>query len=237
MKIFAIILGLFCTSAVWGQKHALLLDVTQTSLLSPMLVYNIYSPLQFEQHTVFMQIGVGGQMAVSKHFLHYSNRSDPYYENTYEDNKSFGSYSGATLRLGFYTGKMKSRFASKLVNTRLMYAGVGAQIKYVTNSNMRVSYQKESLKDGNKSYRFQGENTFIAAPFFNAGIQMCRNKVVAEWYAGFQTVFKFRNKTISKEFVVVNDPYTVSEKGPYTEQEVNTMPALVLGFRLGSLLK
>lgn len=61
-------------------------------------------------------------------------------------------------------------------------------------------------------------------------------KVMAEWYAGLQANIKFRFKEISKEYAIINHPYSVIEAAD-AENEIKVTPTFLLGFRFGGILK
>lgn len=237
MKTLLASLFIFISAYGIAQKTSLLLDVTQTSLFSPVLVYNIYSPLTDREHISFLQFGIGGQVGFYKEFISLGH-FDLYNEQPYLDRITAWSNNGGMLRIGAFTGKLFNKDWSKINLAKIMYIGAGTNLKYVTNRDIKAKYEfAGDNRDANLSYRYQGEKTIIIAPFFNAGVQLFRNKVMAEWYAGIQSIIKIRNITISKEYIITNKPYSVTEKGPYHEKETCILPAFTLGFRLGGIMK
>lgn len=228
---------LFFAGNLKAQKKSLLLDLTQTSLMSPLVVYNMYTPFTYNNHIAFLQLGMGVQYGFRKEYYNLG----PFIINnaeSYDDRRAVFAYSGATLRIGAFTGKFIANDKSAMKTKKILYAGMGGQLKYLFANNMKADYgYSGDNEDANRSYRYQDDKIIMIAPFFQAGVQFFKKKVMAEWYAGLQANIKFRFKEISKEYAIINHPYSVIESGPYAENEIKVTPTLLLGFRFGGILK
>lgn len=65
---------LFFAGNLKAQKKSLLLDLTQTSLMSSLVVYNMYTPFTYNNHIAFLQLGMGVQYGFEKNTI-ISDRS------------------------------------------------------------------------------------------------------------------------------------------------------------------
>jgi hypothetical protein len=215
----------------FSQGTSVTFDITQASFLSPIVNLNVYSPMKSKNHVNYFSFGLGGQLATENKYFEFIGSL--YSQENFPDNVALYNYNGIIGRIGYFLGKYKESGIHHKFN-RLLYLGLGSNIKYVTAKEMRVYYQYNNRDiEAQRSYRIQNEKAIIISPFYNAGVQLFKNNKMLEWYSGFQVNMKFRNKSISYEQIRDHFSGIISVNQPYNERENNIMPTIVIGCRIG----
>lgn len=241
MKCFLFTISIFltlllCTSTT-AQNSSIELDITQSTICNPILIYNKFSTINERNRIRYWQIGIGASLKAWNQYSNFGFEDQYYYEN-YSDYISITSYNGIQFRFGYFIGKVFRYADSKHAFNRICYLGVGSNLKLVGNNNMHVDYEWNNHDLISEwKYRIQSEKSIIISPFFNSGIFLYKNQLNAEWYSGFQCVIKFRDKHISEDYRLNTSTNKIEDIGPYKEKEINILPTIVVGFRIGLFFK
>ena len=161
-----------------AQNSSIELDITQSTIFNPILIYNKYSSINYHDKIKFWQIGIGGSLKGLNQFSNFGFE-DYYHFEHYSDNIGLASYNGIQFRFGYFIGKEFRYTDSKHVFSRICYIGVGSNLKLVSNNNMHVNYEWNYHDPiAKREYRIQSEKSIIISPFFNSGIILYKNRLM-----------------------------------------------------------